>query len=148
MTTALQTQNGNLFPSVFWNDWPLERLLKQNPVSACGGSRPNAIAADIAEYSDTFIVSMDVPGMRHEDIDLSLEDTVLTVTVQRAEPAEQEDVRYHHRGRWHGKTAHSITLPDTASEEVEATLKDGVLTIAIKKQPEKQPRKIAIKTDE
>lgn len=149
MAHEMQTTNGSFFPTLLWDDWPLDKLLRpvSQPQRATAGIK--MLAADVAEHADRYIITLDVPGIKNEDIELSMEANTLSIKIQRAKPAEQENVKYLHRGRWNGSTVQTLGLPETVvSDEVEATLRDGVLTIEVMKQPEKQPRKIAIKSVE
>lgn len=140
------SSNGN-FPSLLiMEDWPFNSTLKRLNSRVNGDIGHSYFNADLTEYADRYMISIDVPGISREDMDISMENNTLSIQIKREKLAEEEGAKYLHSGRWFGSTVQTITLPDTVSnDEVEAALKEGVLTIVLKKQPEKQARKIEIK---
>jgi HSP20 family protein len=108
-------------------------------------------AVDVREYSDRFQLLLDVPGVDSKDVEITLDNGVLTVSGNRTEEkalgsngAEQpQQQRIERRlGRFHRR----FILPDTAdAENVKASGRNGVLEIVIPKQPRAQPRRIAVR---
>ena len=108
-------------------------------------------AVDVREYSDRFQLLLDVPGVDSKDVEITLDNGVLTVSGNRTEEkalgsngAEQpQQQRIERRlGRFHRR----FILPDTAdAENVNASGRNGVLEIVIPKQPKAQPRRIAVR---
>jgi HSP20 family protein len=108
-------------------------------------------AVDVREYSDRFQLLLDVPGVDSKDVEITLDNGVLTVSGTRTEEkalgsngAEQpQQQRIERRlGRFHRR----FILPDTAdAENVNASGRNGVLEIVIPKQPKAQPRRIAVR---
>lgn len=107
--------------------------------------------ADVLETEDAIRVVMDAPGMRPDDIELSLENNVLTVSGERhPEWRESEEVRF----RWHlaerryGKFTRSFVLPrDVDADRIEARFENGVLSITVPKSEKVRRRRIEIQVD-
>jgi len=105
-----------------------------------------APAVNTLEDKDAFLLSCDLPGMRQEDVKLSLDSDTLTVSGTRR--LEQEDRRenYHRIESVHGAFSRSFTLPSIVdTEKVEAHMENGVLKIRLPKKEESKPRQIAIR---
>lgn len=102
-------------------------------------------AVDIREDGEALKMFVEVPGMDREDVNLSIEDNVLTISGERRFEKDVEKEEYHRIERAYGTFSRSFTLPrNVDSEKVKATYKDGVLTIELPKVEEAKPRKIAI----
>jgi HSP20 family protein len=96
------------------------------------------------EEENRWCVEMDIPGVKQEDLDVTLDKNTLRITAER-KPGEG-DRKYWHEERGFGQIERLINLPETVdSDAIEAQLKDGVLLVTIGKKPEAQPRKISIK---
>lgn len=99
-------------------------------------------AFDVRESDDAIHFVCDVPGMRAEDLDVTLENDVLTIKGKR-EAGEEEANLY--RGRRYGAFSRSFTLPDVVnSDDLSATLDHGVLTVRVGKQAKAKPRRIEV----
>jgi len=102
--------------------------------------------ATLWEEEGRWCVEIDLPGVKQEDIDMTLEKNALRLTAERKAP--QEDVKYWHQERTFGKIERLITLPETVNPDgIEAELKDGVLRLQLTKRPELQPKKIQVKAN-
>lgn len=107
---------------------------------------PAALALDVVESENAFVVRADVPGFKKEQIALDLEKGVLTVRAEAAEQKEENAERYHRRERRTQTVSRRIALPEGVLEsQIAADLNDGVLTITLPKAPQAQARKIEIK---
>jgi HSP20 family protein len=104
---------------------------------------------DVRETKDGYIFKADLPGIREEDLDISLTGNRLTVSGKReTESVEQTDT-YYVSERGHGLFTRTFTLPEGVDGElVKAELKNGVLTLVLPKKPEVQPKKIELKSGE
>jgi HSP20 family protein len=99
---------------------------------------------DVCEDQNRFVLLVDVPGIHAKDIEVSLDNSVLTIAGERVVKAEA-GAEIRHSEREHGRFHRRFSLPDTADpEQVTATDTNGVLEIVIRKRPEVQPRRIAI----
>jgi HSP20 family protein len=102
-------------------------------------------AVDVKETEKEYIIHADVPGVKPEDIDITLEDGVLTIKGSRNWEEKDQSENYKRVERARGTFFRRFALPDTAdSESVSAKNKDGVLEIVIPKQEKVLPRKIKI----
>lgn len=100
---------------------------------------------DVKETKDGYLIKADLPGVKDEDLEISLSANMLTIAGKREAERLDEGDQYFALERSHGSFARSFTLPDSADREhVTADLKNGVLVVHIAKRPEAQPRKITI----
>ncbi len=103
-------------------------------------------AANIWERDDALLIEMEVPGVKNEQIDISVAGDELSVKINRPE-IDQEGVTYHRRERPVGVMTRLLRLPiEVNSEKVEAELHDGVLKITLPKAESAKPRKINVAT--
>jgi HSP20 family protein len=104
-------------------------------------------AVDVREEGDTLVLQADVPGLGPEHIKVQVEDGVLTITGERAEPRSDKAVAYHRAERGWGAFERRFQLPrEIDAERIEATVEHGVLTVKLARRPETRPRQIEIKT--
>jgi len=102
-------------------------------------------AVDIKETDKAFIITADVPGVDPKDIEVNMENGVLTIRGERKEEKEEEKEGYKRIERVRGTFYRRFTLPDTAdAEKISAKSRNGVLEITIPKQEKVQPRKIEV----
>ena len=102
-------------------------------------------AVDIKEEDERFVLKADIPGVDPKDIDVTMEDGVLTIKGERKHESEEEREGYKRVERSYGSFYRRFSLPDTAdAERVTAKGKDGVLEVSIPKQEKVQPRRIAV----
>jgi HSP20 family protein len=100
---------------------------------------------DVCESESGYLFRADLPGIREENLDISLAGNMLTLSGHRDADYQVNSDRYHVAERTHGQFSRSFALPDGAdAESVKADLVDGVLTVRIAKKPDLQPRKVAI----
>jgi HSP20 family protein len=101
---------------------------------------------DAHEDKDKYTVSLEIPGMKKEDMHVSVHDGVLTVSGERKGETEKKDGTMHRRERYFGKFSRSVSLPSAVSaDKVNAIYKDGVLTVEIPKAEEAKPKTIEVK---
>jgi HSP20 family protein len=101
---------------------------------------------DAHETTDRFVLAVELPGLGPEDVDISVEDNVLTLTGERRFYADRSEDEFHRIERRYGTFARSLTLPATAdANAIEASFDAGVLTITVPKREEAKPRKIQVK---
>lgn len=106
-----------------------------------------APASDIVETKEAFVLHLDLPGVRDQDLEVEVHDRTLRVRAERKQAGLAEGTRWHRRERHFGKVERTIVLPEIANlEAVEAKLENGVLTITVPKVAEKQPVRVQIKT--
>ena len=100
---------------------------------------------DVKETNDAYVLKADLPGVKEEDLDVSLSGNMLTISGNKEEEHKEEGEQYYAMERSYGSFARSFSLPESVDgEHVTAELKDGVLTLHVPKRAESQPKKIAI----
>jgi len=126
----------------------VERLLENgycSPMMPQNWVPVDTLALDVYETDDAFVVSASLPGIKAEELDVHVEDGVLTVRGETKREEKVENARYHWQERWFGQFERSIRLPSHVDAgKVEATLKDGVLTVHVPKAEEVKPKKVAV----
>jgi HSP20 family protein len=106
-------------------------------------------AVDIKEEADKFILAIDIPGVNPNDIEISMENNVLTLKGLREENINENKQGYHRIERIKGSFYRRFTFPDTAdAEQVTAKSRHGVLEVIIGKKNAMKVRKIAVETHE
>jgi HSP20 family protein len=100
---------------------------------------------DVKETKNAYVLRADLPGVKEEDVDLSLNGTLLTISGKREEEHREEGDQYYSVERSSGSFSRSFQLPEgIEAANITADLKSGVLTVQIPKRPEAQPRKITV----
>jgi HSP20 family protein len=101
-------------------------------------------ALDLYQNADNVVAVVEVPGMRKEDIDISLHDGMLTIAGERQTSSSEGD-NAERTERFTGKFRRSITLPTRVEAgKVTASYKDGILTITLPKAEEAKPKKVQV----
>lgn len=102
-------------------------------------------AVDIKEESDRYVLEADIPGVNPKDIEVTMDNGVLTIKGERKHEAQQESNGYKRVERSYGSFYRRFSLPDSADAEgITAKGKDGVLEVTIPKHEKVQPRKITV----
>ena len=102
---------------------------------------------EIRETPDAYIFKADMPGVRDEDLDITMAQNRLTVSGHREMTERDENDRYYAIERAYGSFTRTFTLPtDIDPARVDAELRDGVLTLKVPKSPEQQPKKVQVKS--
>jgi HSP20 family protein len=115
-----------------------ERLL-ESPLTAWSP------ALDVHEDKDSFVIRAELPGLKREDIEVSLQDGALVISGERKAEKAEEGVEVHRQERYYGKFQRALTLPEpVAADKVKADYRDGVLTITLPKTEEAKPKKIDV----
>lgn len=103
-------------------------------------------AVDIKETEGALHFSLELPGLTKEDIEITLENSILTIAGERKFEKETKGEEYHRLERAYGTFSRSFTLPASiGTDKVDAKFENGVLQILLPKQEGAKPRKIAIK---
>src|SRR5579859_110701 len=102
-------------------------------------------AMDLLETEDDFVLRADLPGLSEGDVNIELEDNVLTISGQRKAEHEENKEGYYRVERSWGSFSRSLTLPEGVNAEaVKAAFDRGVLEVRIPKPEQRKPRKVAI----
>ena len=104
-------------------------------------------SVDIKENRKQFVVTVDVPGVNSNDIEVSMENACLSIKGERKVEKEETDENHRRRECSYGAFERRFSMPDTAdAERVTAKQKDGVLTITVAKKKAAKPRSIEIES--
>ena len=100
---------------------------------------------DVREHDDALEFTAELPGLAKDDLDITVEDRVLTLSGERKFESGEDKNGYHRIERSYGSFTRSFTLPqEVEQDKVTAVFKDGLLTVRIPKTEQAKPRKIEI----
>ena len=126
----------------------LWRGLGIGPAWRDGGEHWN-INIDVLQHKDDIVVKASVPGVKLEDIDVAIEDNVLTIKAERKAESEFKDADYLVQERAYGSFFRALRLPDTVdTNKIQSRYEHGVLTITMPKAEEKKRKQIHVKVGE
>jgi len=125
---------GRSFLPTAWGRLPMEQ-------------RGWAPSIEVFEKEDKFVVKAELPGMKEEDINVSVVGDTLTIKGERKAESEVKEEDYYCCERSYGSFLRSIALPSHVdANRIEASCDDGVLEVSLPKVPEVKPKKIAVST--
>jgi HSP20 family protein len=105
-----------------------------------------APAVDITEDDKEYTIKVELPGVNKEDVRVSMEGDVLSISGERKAEKEEKNKKYHRVERIYGTFARSFTLPKgTAGDKISAEFKDGVLRVHLPKDEAAKPKSIDVK---
>jgi HSP20 family protein len=105
-----------------------------------------APSVDIIEDDKEWLLKADLPEVKKEDVKVTVEKGVLTITGERKFEKEEKDKKYHRIERSYGNFFRSFTLPDAADgSKVNAEFKDGVLKVHLPKSEKTKPKAVEVK---
>jgi HSP20 family protein len=97
---------------------------------------------EVRETDDAFLFKADLPGIRHEDLEISLSGNQLEISGKREHEQEKEEGQYYTYERSFGSFSRSFTLPESADlDKIRSDLKEGVLTLVVPKKPGTSPQR-------
>jgi len=109
------------------------------------GERGWMPSVDVFDKDDKFVVKAELPGMKEEDIDVSVVGDILTIKGEKKEEAEVKEEDYYRCERTYGSFYRSIPLPSSVdASKIEANIEDGVLEVTLPKSAGVKPKKIAV----
>jgi len=127
----------------------LQRELERGGAEGSTATAEWAPAVDIKEEAGKFVIHADIPGVKPEEIDISMEDGVLTIKGEKKSESKTEKEGYKRVERTYGSFYRRFSLPDTANAEaISASSKHGVLEVIIPKREAVQPKKINVTSAE
>ena len=104
------------------------------------------MALDVYETNDDVVVKATLPGVKPEDIEVSVEGNTLTIRGETKAEQDVEERNYVYRERRHGRFVRSVALPEVDSDKAEAEFENGVLTLALPKSERTKVKSITVKT--
>ncbi|HNP72757.1 MAG TPA: Hsp20/alpha crystallin family protein [Kouleothrix sp.] len=137
-----------------WDPWnemlslreAMSQLMEESVVRPSAARGQGFVPAlDVSETEDGYLVEAAVPGLKPEDLEITLENNVLTIKGQTRQESEDKQRSYHRIERRFGSFQRTIGLPTTVkADAIQAKLEHGVLKLDIPKAEEIKPRKIAV----
>lgn len=120
------TSKNNIFDSIFDDHFyePMTRNI-------------GMLKSDIYEFNDNYVIDMDVPGLKKEDITIDYEDNYLTVSVKKEQTTE-DNTNYIRRERYFGEYKRSFYIGEINEEDIKAKFSDGMLKIVFPKTNEQK----------
>jgi HSP20 family protein len=135
MATKALTKKSEMFPTMFedffrpWNEWFDDRSFF--------GKIMKVPAVNVTETKDFFMVSLAAPGLKKNDFKIDIEGNMLTISSEKEEMKEENDVRFTRNEYNYSSFSRSFTLPDEVKrEKIEATYEDGILKLTLPKSEE------------
>ena len=105
-----------------------------------------APALDISERKDAYLVTVELPGVEADDLEITMEDGLLTIKGERHFAHDSPELQFHRVERRYGVFRRSITLPaQVQAEQIEASFDNGVLQIVVPKAEEAKPKRIQVR---
>ena len=105
-----------------------------------------APALDISERKDAYLVTVELPGVEADDLDITMEDGLLTIQGERHFAHDSSEQQFHRVERRYGAFRRSITLPaQVQAEQIQASVDNGVLQILVPKMEEATPKRIQVR---
>lgn len=127
----------------------IDRLFEESFVRPRGwleAERVMSVPLDIYEEGDDLIVKATVPGVKPEDLNVQIQNNVLTISGETKEERERKEASYHLREHRYGRFERSVTLPYSVQvDKAEATFEHGVLRLRLPKAEEVRGRRIEVK---
>lgn len=124
----------NMLDDFFTGSWPIQRSLAGD-----------TFKIDIQDNDTEYTIEAELPGVKKEDVEITLNDGRLNISVKKEEVSENKSKKYIHRERKYAQMSRSILLADADDEGIKAKLEEGVLTIQVpKKQHEDTSKRIMI----
>lgn len=132
---TIQSEMNRLFNSFF-----------DTPTTANGTTFRRWIPAmDLVETDGAFVLKADLPGLSESDVNIELEDNVLTISGERKSEHQDRKAGYYRVERSYGSFRRSLTLPEgVEADSVKATFANGVLEVTVPKPVQQAPRKVQI----
>ncbi|MGE0191442.1 MAG: Hsp20/alpha crystallin family protein [Planctomycetota bacterium] len=130
---------GSSLNRLFEDVWPSWRRFEDNGAHL-------APSLDVSEDADDVWVSVELPGMKRDNVNVQLQDGILTISGEKSESEEEKKRNYRCVERRYGRFTRSLTLPSTvAPDKIDARMSDGVLRVRLPKTAEAKARSIEVK---
>ena len=105
-------------------------------------------AADILEDADSYQFSFEMPGLKKDSVDVSVEDGHLIIAAERVRPEPPKDAQVHLQERTYGPIRRTFKMPEDAlTDGIAASYRDGILDVRVPKKPETKPLRIKVNAD-
>lgn len=128
----------------------LNRIFGQSLVRSESGQNMLAVAdwapsVDISETDSAYLIKGEIPGVKKEDVKVTIQDGMLTIQGERKQEKEEKGKKFHRIERSYGSFARSFRVPSDADENsVKAEFKDGMLNVTLAKSEKAKPKSINV----
>ena len=123
----------------------LNRFFDDEVLSKLVAEQQWSVAVDVIEEKDQYVLKADLPGIKKEDIKVSLEDNILTVEAERKAEAETDGKQIHRIERTYGRYQRTLNLgANVDAAKIRANYKDGVLELVVPKSEAAKPKSIDV----
>ncbi|MDO8262737.1 MAG: Hsp20/alpha crystallin family protein [Gallionella sp.] len=128
----------------------LNRIFGQSLARTESGQNMLAVAdwapsVDISETDTAYLIKAEIPGVKKEDVKVTIQDGMLTIQGERKQEKEEKDKKFHRIERFYGSFVRSFRVPDDADESaVKAEFKDGMLNVTLAKSEKAKPKAIEV----
>lgn len=123
----------------------LNRVFNRSLTKSNAWERGFSPSIELQDENDHFLVSADVPGLKKEDLNISVEGNLLTLQGERKIQQEKKEKGYQYSEKFYGKFTRVVELPtEIQADKVKAAYKDGVLEITLPKSENAKPKKIDV----
>ena len=100
---------------------------------------------DVSEDKDNVVIKAEMPGMKKDEVRISVQDNVITLKGEKKQEKEEKEANYHRIERSYGSFCRSFQLPTSVkTDKIKANYKDGVLSVTLPKTEEVKPKEIPI----
>lgn len=139
-------QRWNPFSEIRRMEERMNRLWGSSPFSMFEESEAWTVPLDVREQDGQVVVEASLPGANPDNLDVSIEDGILTIRGETKSEREEQKENYLLKERREGSFYRAVRLPASVDpEQAESDYHDGILKITLPKMPEKQPKKIQVK---
>lgn len=137
---------GSLMDRMFEPEWMMRPLRwRRPPWTRLGAEGMRLPRVDVIERDDDVLVRAEIPGLKREELDVSLSENTLTIKGQSRSDGKAEEGDYYCCEMFHGAFARTLDLPcKVDADRVQATVADGILEIIVPKSKQGQRRKVEI----
>lgn len=132
------------FDKLFDNFWGGNSAVSAPPAVDSGGERLWTPSVDVSEDDEEIVVSAELPGVKSEDVKVTVEDNVLTIEGEKKQETESGDGRSHRLERSYGRFVRSFQLPAIDADGISAAYSDGILKVSLPKPETAKPRQITV----
>ena len=131
-------KNRDNYLDYFLNEWPIRREDFNKSLSV--------FKVDIVDEGESYKLTADLPGVKRENLDVSVDNNMLSISVNSSGEENDNSQNYVRRERFYGKYVRSFDVSDVDVSKIRGELKDGILTVNLPKREKdkKQDRKIEI----
>jgi HSP20 family protein len=125
---------------------PFETLRSWDPFDYTSRTHLPHFPVDVRQEGDQTIIEAELPGVKKDDLNISIEGNVLTISAESKQEHEENESNFYMKERFQGKVSRSFRLPEEAdTNKVDANLQNGVLTLRIPTKETAKPKRIEVK---